>query len=329
MRDTLHISVVIPACDRPDSLVTCIDSILANDYSSYEIIIVDQSSDDAVSREIERKYSNHVAITCLRSHIKSSSDARNIGWRRAKNELILFTDDDAIVGPTWLRAYSEVFSLGTERIGMAGGRVIPVFQTARPAWLPYEKDYLLPSYDAGDDIKPFPEESLPISVNFALLKSVLEEVGGFDPRLGLKKDSADPYLGGEDSYLAFSVKEAGYCIYYQPSAVVYHPVTSKRLSRAFFLRRNFREGTTSLELENARNPCSNARLLSIFWENLKSLAFCTLLFMICFAVPRRGRGKSYMLAASDAAMSLGSIKRILQLIRKRSGVGDENRHKLG
>ncbi len=322
MEEPLFISVVVPTCNRPKMLLNCIESIRADSYPHYEVIVVDQSLDDKTEKQIKDKFNDDSRIVYLHSDIKCSSDSRNKGWQKAKGNIIAFTDDDAIVGDGWLEAYAKAFNRENLRIGMAGGRILPIFQIPRPSWLPPEKDYLLPSFDIGDETKPFPEESLPISVNFALWKSILEEIGGFDTRLGLKglkNDANISYLnliGGEDSYVGIRVRNSGYSIVYLPSAVVYHPVTAERLTKKYFIKRNFREGATTIAIENVKKTCSKQKLSSYINWYLKKIRFDSLLFCRNFLLPKKGWSKIYMLGAANIAFSIGVIRYSMYLKKK-------------
>jgi GT2 family glycosyltransferase len=225
----------------------------------------------------------------------------------AKGDIIAFTDDDALVDPRWLEAYAEAFSQGNADVGMVGGRIEPVFQIPRPNWLPPEKDYLLPSFNAGNGIKPFPGESLPISVNFAIKRSVIEYIGGFDVRLGLKRGRKNANIGGEDSFLSMKVKDAGFSILYQDAAIVYHPVVADRLNRLFFLKRNFREGVTTIAIKDVKHPLTNKELFSHIKWHSKRILFYSFLFSRDFILPKQGRSRKYMLRAAEWMFSLGII----------------------
>lgn len=322
MGKPLYISVVVPTCNRPKALLECIESIRANSYPHYEVIVVDQSSDDKTEKQIKDKFNDDSRIVYLHSDIKCSSDSRNKGWQKAKGNIIAFTDDDAIVGDGWLEAYANAFNQENSRIGMAGGCILPIFQIPRPSWLPPEKDYFLPSFNIGNKMKPFPEESLPISVNFALWKSILEEIGGFDTRLGLKglkNDANISYInliGGEDSYVGIRVRNSGYPIVYLPSAVVYHPVTAERLTKKYFIKRNFREGATTIAIENVKKTCSNQKLSSYINWHLKKLRYNSLLFCRDFLLPKKNWSKIYMLDAANIAFSIGVIRYSMYLKKK-------------
>jgi glycosyltransferase involved in cell wall biosynthesis len=308
------ISVVVPTCNRQETLLKCIESIRANIYPHYEIIVVDQNSDDAIQKKIADIFNNDEKIVYLHSHIRCSSDSRNRGWRMAKGDIIAFTDDDAIVDPRWLEAYAQAFCRENAKVGMVGGRIEPVFQIPRPHWLPPEKDYLLPSFNAGNGLKPFPEESLPISVNFALKRSVIEPIGGFDIRLGLKRGRRNANIGGEDSFLSMKVKEAGFLIMYQGAAIVYHPVIAQRLKRLFFLKRNFLDGITTIAIKHVKHPLTDKELFSHLKWHSKRILFYFILFSRDFILPRQGRSRKYMLRAAEMAFSLGII---LQVMRTR------------
>lgn len=316
MGEPLFISVVIPTCDRPKMLLECIESIRANSYPHYEIIVVDQSSDNMTEKLIKDRFNGDSRIVFLHSDIKCSSGSRNKGWQKAKGKIIAFTDDDALVDVEWLGAYVAVFNRENSRIGMAGGRILPIFQIPRPSWLPPERDYFLPSFNIGDETKPFPEESLPISVNLALWKSILEETGGFDTRLGLKNDTEISYITGEDSYLGIKVRNLGYRIIYLPSATVYHPITAQRLTKRFFLKRHFSEGATTLAIENVKKTCSKQNLSSHIHWHLKSIILHILLFFRDFLIPKKGRSKAYMLVAANIAYSIGVIHHSIYLKNK-------------
>jgi glycosyltransferase involved in cell wall biosynthesis len=307
------ISIVVPTCNRTETLMNCIDSIRANNYRNFEIIVVDQGFDDETQREIEKRFHDDRRIVYLRSNIRCSSDSRNKGWHEARGEIIAFTDDDAFVGSGWLEAYEEAFRCNHPRVVMAAGRIVPVFKIPKPSWLPPEKEYLLPSFDAGDEMRPFPQQSLPISANLAITRALLEQTGGFDTRLGLKMDGDIPYITGEDSFLGMKVRKSGGFILYQPRAVVYHPVTAQRLTRRFFLKRNFREGATTIAVENVQTLCTEERLSAHVNWHLKKIMFYALLFCKDFITPRKDRMKASMRRASEIAFSIGVIHHSIYL----------------
>ena len=53
------IPIIIPAYNAEKTIKSCVDSVLAQDYDSYEIIIVDDGSKDATARILREEYGNN------------------------------------------------------------------------------------------------------------------------------------------------------------------------------------------------------------------------------------------------------------------------------
>lgn len=87
----MHISVVIPTYNRERWIRCAIDSVLAQTYSNYEIIVVDDGSSDN-TRQVIQEYGNRVRYFYQTN--KGVSAARNLGIREAKGEWIAFLDSD-------------------------------------------------------------------------------------------------------------------------------------------------------------------------------------------------------------------------------------------
>ncbi|MGB3297281.1 MAG: glycosyltransferase family A protein, partial [Phormidesmis sp.] len=77
------ISVVIATRNRRDRIVATIDSILSNDYPSFEIRVVDQSTDDACDRAM-KKYEGDARIIYHHTSTVGMAKARNWAIARSK-----------------------------------------------------------------------------------------------------------------------------------------------------------------------------------------------------------------------------------------------------
>lgn len=94
------VSVVIPTYGRPRFLARAIRSVLSQEYSNFEIIIVDDNSPDSVDRsETERilveEFSHFPKLTYVKHPDNlNGAAARNTGISVAKGEFIAFLDDD-------------------------------------------------------------------------------------------------------------------------------------------------------------------------------------------------------------------------------------------
>ncbi len=118
---TNKISVIIAARNEEKHIADLLDSLMSQNYSqeNYEIIVVDDRSEDNTA-EIVRKYtSKNSNITLL--HVKNESKlllgkkgALDKGIRAAKHDIIAFTDADCVPTNNWLRQINSHFTDDTD-----------------------------------------------------------------------------------------------------------------------------------------------------------------------------------------------------------------------
>ncbi|MBE7414090.1 MAG: GNAT family N-acetyltransferase [Deltaproteobacteria bacterium] len=87
----MKVSIIIPTYNRARLVCLAIDSILAQDYTDYEIIVVDDGSTDGTSKALER-YSG--SIRYIRQENRGFGAARNRGLDEANGEYLAFLDSD-------------------------------------------------------------------------------------------------------------------------------------------------------------------------------------------------------------------------------------------
>lgn len=98
----VKVSVIVPVYKVEQYLSRCINSLLKQNFDSYEIILVDDGSPDncpMLCDEFEKKYS------CIRTFHKLNGglgDARNFGVKEAKAEYIVFVDSDDYVEENYI-----------------------------------------------------------------------------------------------------------------------------------------------------------------------------------------------------------------------------------
>ena len=111
----MKLSIIVPIYNVAPYLRKCVDSLLVQDISDYEIILVDDGSTDssgAIADEISDVF--RLSPLASRLHLRvihqpnaGLSEARNTGTRAAKGEYIMFVDSDDYLQPNVLRTLME------------------------------------------------------------------------------------------------------------------------------------------------------------------------------------------------------------------------------
>lgn len=96
------ISVVIPVYNAEQFLPACLDSVLHQDYPSFEILVIDDGSTDGSAALIDRYAAREPRIVALHQRNAGVSAARNRGLTEARGEYIAFVDADDRVTPSYL-----------------------------------------------------------------------------------------------------------------------------------------------------------------------------------------------------------------------------------
>jgi len=100
------VSIIIPTYNRGVLLHKAIDSVLAQTFSDYELIIVDDGSTDG-TRDVVARYGSG-KIRYIFQENKGKSAARNLGIKLADGEYIAFLDSDDMFLPSKLQLQVEV-----------------------------------------------------------------------------------------------------------------------------------------------------------------------------------------------------------------------------
>lgn len=294
----MNISVVICTCNRAHTIERTIASVLANTVQPPEIIIVDQSDENGQIEKIIRKIDSKVMITRILCTNKGAALARNIGWKNAKGDFIVFLDDDAHIDSNCFAEMLDVYTKTQFNPGIVGGKVIAQYESVNPNWcIPKKWAFLLPSYDRGEYCGKYVGGELPASVCIGVRKELLELTSGFNETIG-PNVTRNIQIYGEDSDFALKVKSLGYDLIYNSKIVTYHPVPLSRQSKNYLLKRLFSEGITQAYLL----VNNNTKLYSITMLMFKIYQF--ILFKLKLRIQKKAdylyeiefkRGEIYML----------------------------------
>lgn len=113
------VSVIIPTYGGSASLNRSIDSVLKQEYSDYEIIVVDDNNPDTEARvkteKMMSKYVSNYKVKYLKHEFnKNGSAARNTGYRASNGEFLCFLDDDDAFLPDKIKKQVEYMNAHLE-----------------------------------------------------------------------------------------------------------------------------------------------------------------------------------------------------------------------
>ena len=110
-----EISVVVPVYNVEAYLEKCIDSILAQTFTDFEMILVDDGSTDASPSIIDRRAAEDPRIRVIHKKNGGLSDARNEGMKIAEGEYVSFIDSDDFIEPQMLeKALAKLRETGAD-----------------------------------------------------------------------------------------------------------------------------------------------------------------------------------------------------------------------
>lgn len=98
------ISVIVPIYKCEEYLETCVDSILNQTFTDFEIILVDDGSPDNSGKICDDLARKHNKITVLHQENQGQAAARNNGVKIARGEWLHFVDSDDLIHPQMLES---------------------------------------------------------------------------------------------------------------------------------------------------------------------------------------------------------------------------------
>lgn len=108
MKNTSLISVIVPAYNVEKYIKTCLDSLINQTYSNFEIIVINDGSTDQ-TEEILRSYQANPKFRIYSQKNGGLSAARNRGIKLANGELVCFIDSDDSVKSDYLEKLAAPF----------------------------------------------------------------------------------------------------------------------------------------------------------------------------------------------------------------------------
>jgi len=111
----MKVSIIIPCFNAERTLRACLDSLLRQDYTDYEVIAVDDVSTDSTPA-ILKGYRDRIRVKRLTTN-SGPSVARNAGADLATGELLIFMDTDCTASdPRWIQKHVEAHKDGAKKL---------------------------------------------------------------------------------------------------------------------------------------------------------------------------------------------------------------------
>lgn len=131
-------SVVIPVYNVKDYLPKCIDSVLAQDFEDYEVILIDDGSTDGESGEICDRYAaaHPERIRAIHKPNGGVGEARNVGIEAAQGEYLIFLDSDDYIAPDMFRVLADAVAASAATSLASARRWKQTASWSRSLWIP-------------------------------------------------------------------------------------------------------------------------------------------------------------------------------------------------
>jgi hypothetical protein len=117
------ISVVLATRNRAGVVQRAISSVIAQSYKNWELVVVDDASDDDTPQVLAAITEPHIRVL-RRQHQGGPWAARNTGLEEARGEYVVYLDDDNVAHPDWLRGIAWAFELHPDADVVVGARII-------------------------------------------------------------------------------------------------------------------------------------------------------------------------------------------------------------
>lgn len=116
------VSVILPTYNRAEMIGRAIESVIAQSYAAWELIVVDDASTDATSTTVGQFSDPRIYYVRLPINCGHPSRPRNIGWTLARGSYIAYIDDDNAWRPQHLERLVAAAVAHPEAAGAYGGR---------------------------------------------------------------------------------------------------------------------------------------------------------------------------------------------------------------
>lgn len=197
----MKISVIVPTYNEEAVLEDCIESLGAQTYSDFEIIIVDDGSNDKTLQVLSDLRFKIEDLRILKQDHKGAGAARNLGAKNAKGKILIFVDADMTFDKNFLSLLIKPIEKGMARGTFGKEEYVSNWENVWARCWNINENW----EERRRHPKNYPDHQ---PVFRAILKSEFDRAGGFTP-------------GGYDDDWSLS-RKLGYEAAAAPGAIFYH-----------------------------------------------------------------------------------------------------------
>ncbi len=212
--DEREVTIIIPVHNQCTHTFRCLESILKNTTVPFEVIVVDNASDESTVQMLDAME----GIRVIRNKENQGFvTACNQGAEASEGQYCLFLNNDTEVTEGWLEAMLRPFD--DKDVGIVGAKLVYPDGRLQEAGNIVWHDGTGCNYGRGDE-PDLPQYSYIREVDYCsgacllVRKDLWKDLGGFDQRY------VPAYY--EDTDLCFAARQRGYKVIYQPDARVIH-----------------------------------------------------------------------------------------------------------
>jgi len=218
----MRFSIIIPTINRIDELLLLLKSLKNQSFKDFEVIVIDQNVKELILDKIEI-YKNDFPLQRIRILAKGASNARNVGIKNAKGEILSFPDDDCELPSDFLQNINTYFKehkvdgITVTTRDKNDGKPISILLSSKEQKIS-RKNILKTVIEAG------------IMIKANKIENVL-----FDVNMGVGSVNS-PYWSDEGPDFIYNLVKIGKTINYCPQFKMFHPNPVKNYNEKTALR---------------------------------------------------------------------------------------------
>lgn len=238
------VSVIIPAYNAKRFIQETIDSVLNQEYSNFELIVVDDGSTDGLIDFILSFCQKDGRVRCISLPNNGVSAARNTGFNHSRGSFLAFLDADDVWMPNNLSLKIEKFKQGNFGLVHSDALLIDEKSKNLEGLMAGKEGYLL------NDILAWTCTQVPGPSSILVKREVINEIGLFDTNLSTSADN-DFFLRVSSRFIIGHVEKATWKYRLHPGNMhkripsmekdvifVYKKATRKGLFKSYWFKRN-------------------------------------------------------------------------------------------